>query len=312
MPELPEVEYVARQLRQTLVGRTIAAVRVNWPRTIAHPDAQAFCAELPGARVLGVDRRAKFLLISLSGEQSLVIHRRMTGNLLLVPAAAGNGSWEAVDDPYCRVVFLLDDGRRLVFTDPRKFGRIALYQANELAAALGGLGLEPLSDEFTPDALSRLLAGRARQIKPLLLDQTCIAGIGNIYADEALFQAGIHPLRQAETLTPDEVARLHAAIRAVLTLGIEHGGTTFGRHQDIWGEAGRNREHLAVYQRAGAPCLRCGTPLARIVVAQRGTYFCPTCQPAPQLAAPPVSQISEAPGKSDALQAEMLTDLPKP
>jgi formamidopyrimidine-DNA glycosylase len=281
MPELPEVEYVARQLRQTLIGRAISNVRVNWPRTVAHPDVQTFCAELPGARVVGIDRRAKYLLIFLSGEQVLLIHRRMTGNLLFFPAAAGDESWEETPDSYDRVVFLLDDGRRLVFTDPRKFGRIALYPTSELSAALGGLGLEPLSEEFTVDALAARLAGRSRQMKPLLLDQTCIAGIGNIYADEALFRAGIHPLRRAETLTPEEIARLHAAIRAVLELGIEYGGTTFGRHQDIWGEAGRNRDHLAVYQRAGQPCLRCGAPLARLVVTQRGTHFCPICQPPP-------------------------------
>jgi len=221
------------------------------------------------------------LLLSLSGEQALLIHRRMTGNLLLFPATPGDSPWESVADPYCRVVFLLDDGRRLVFTDPRKFGRVALYPNSALSAALDGLGLEPLSAEFTPQALAALLAGRSRQMKPLLLDQTCIAGIGNIYADEALFRAGVHPLRRAETLTTEEIARLHAAIQAVLTLGIEHGGTTFGRHQDIWGEAGRNRAHLAVYQRTGEPCLRCGTPLARLVVAQRSAHFCPTCQPAP-------------------------------
>lgn len=289
MPELPEVEYVARQLRQTLIGRAIRDVRVNWPRTIAHPDAQTFCAGLPGARVLGIERRAKYLLISLSGERALLIHRRMTGNLLLFPAAAGDGPWEVVSDPYCRVVFLLDDGRRLVFTDPRKFGRVALYPNRELAGALAGLGLEPLSEAFTPQALAALLAGRSRQMKPLLLDQTCIAGIGNIYADEALFRAGIHPLRRAETLTTEEIVRLHAAIQAVLTMGIEHGGTTFGRHQDIWGEAGRNRAHLAVYQRAGEPCLRCGTLLARLVVAQRGTHFCPACQPGPEAPAALVS-----------------------
>lgn len=281
MPELPEVEYVARQLRQALAGCTIRDARVNWPRTIAHPDVPTFCAEVAGASVLRVDRRAKYLLLFLSGEQALVVHRRMTGNLLLFPAAAEGALWEETPDPYCRAVFLLDDGRRLVFTDPRKFGRIALYPASELADALGGLGLEPLGDEFTPEALAGLLAGRSRQMKPLLLDQTCIAGIGNIYADESLFRAGIHPLRRAETLTREEIARLHDAIRAVLELGIEHGGTTFGRYQDIWGEAGRNREHLAVYQRDGEPCMRCGTPLVRVVVAQRGTHFCPTCQPAP-------------------------------
>ncbi len=279
MPELPEVEYVARQLRQILIDRVITEVRVTWPRTIAHPDAQALCAELPGARVLRIDRRAKFLLVYLSGERVLMIHRRMTGNLLLLPAAASGEPWEVVADPYCRVVFLLDDGRRLVFTDPRKFGRIALYPEQELAGALRSLGLEPLSEVFTPEALARLLAGRARQIKPLLLDQSLIAGIGNIYADESLFRAGIHPMRRADTLTPEEVVRLHVAIQAVLEVGIEHGGTTLGRHQDVWGQAGWNRAHLQVYGRAGEPCLRCGTPIVRMVIAQRSTHFCPMCQP---------------------------------
>ncbi len=279
MPELPEVEYVARQLRQTLIGRTITDVRVNWARTVAHPDAQTFCAELPGAEALRIDRRAKFLLIYLSGEQTLVIHRRMTGNLLIFPPANDGEAWEIVPDMHARVVFLLDDGRRLVFTDPRKFGRVALYPLAELASALSGLGLEPLSEAFTLEAFAKLLAGRARQIKPFLLDQSQVAGIGNIYADEALFRAGIHPLRRADSLTREEVARLHEAIQAVLELGIEHGGTSFSRHQDIWGQAGWNREHLQVYDREDAPCLRCGTPLVRMVIAQRSAHFCPTCQP---------------------------------
>ena len=279
MPELPEVEYVARQLRHTLIGRTITDVRVNWARTIAHPGVETFCAELPGAEALRVDRRAKFLLIYLSDEQALVIHRRMTGNLLIFPPVNEGEVWEVVPDAHARAVFLLDDGRRIVFTDPRKFGRIALYTLAELPNALSNLGLEPLSEAFTPEALARLLTGRARQIKPFLLDQSQIAGIGNIYADESLFRAGIHPLRRADSVTPEEVARLHAAIQAVLELGIEHGGTSFSRHQDIWGQAGWNREHLQVYDRAGDPCLRCGTQIARIVVAQRSAHFCPTCQP---------------------------------
>jgi formamidopyrimidine-DNA glycosylase len=279
MPELPEVEYVARQLRQTLIGRTITDVHVTWPRTIAHPDADTFCAELPGSQVQHVDRRAKFVVISLSGEHTLLIHRRMTGNLLIFPPAVEDTPWQGVSDPYARVVFLLDDRRRLAFTDPRKFGRIALYPSSELERALTGLGLEPLGEEFTPEAFARLLAGRARPIKPLLLDQSLVAGIGNIYADEALFRAGIHPLRRAETLTTEEIARLHEAIRAVLEVGIEHGGTTFSRHQDLWGQTGWNRDHLQVYHREGDPCLRCGASITRIVVAQRSAHFCPTCQP---------------------------------
>lgn len=281
MPELPEVEFVARQLRQTLIGRTITEVRVNWARTVAHPDVETFGAELPGAEVLRVERRAKFLLIYLSGEQALVMHRRMTGNLLIFPPVSAGEAWETIPDPYARVIFLLDDGRRLVFTDPRKFGRVALYSLTELAGALSGLGLEPLDESFTADALAKLLAGRARQIKPFLLDQSQVAGIGNIYADESLFRAGIHPLRRADSLTPEEIARLHEAIRAVLELGIEHGGTSFSRHQDVWGQAGWNREHLQVYNREGDPCLRCGASIARMVIAQRSAHFCPTCQPAP-------------------------------
>jgi formamidopyrimidine-DNA glycosylase len=279
MPELPEVEYVARQLRQTLIGRKIIAVQVNWARTIGHPDVEAFRAQLPGTRVRGVDRRAKLLLLFLSDGQALVVHRRMTGNILLFPAASEGTVWHELPDAYCRVAFLLDDGRRVAFSDPRKFGRISLYAADELKAALGGFGLEPLSAEFTAEALARLLKKHARQVKPFLLDQAAIAGIGNIYADEALFRAGIHPLRRTDTLASEEVGRLHEAIRAVLEVGIAHGGTTFGRHQDIWGEEGRNREHLLVYQHEKMPCVRCGTPIVRMVVAQRGTHFCPQCQP---------------------------------
>jgi formamidopyrimidine-DNA glycosylase len=279
MPELPEVEYVARQLRQTLIERTITAVQVNWPRTIGYPDVQLLCAQLAGAQISRIDRRAKLLLLFLSTGQALVIHRRMTGNILLFPTAPEGTAWQELPDPYCRVAFLLDDGRRVVFSDPRKFGRISLYAADELQTALGGFGLEPLGEQFTTAALARLLTSHARQIKPFLLDQTAIAGIGNIYADEALFRAGIHPLRRTDTLTSEEVGRLHEAIRAVLEVGIAHGGTTFGRHQDIWGEAGWNREHLLVYQHEEMPCARCGTSIVRIVVAQRGTHYCPQCQP---------------------------------
>lgn len=271
MPELPEVEYVARQLRDELVGRTIAAVDVLWPRAVEGLHPRALADRVVGQRVRAVGRRGKYVLVTLSSGDVLLVHRRMSGNLLLRKSNE--------DDPYARVSFTLGDGRRLVFSDPRKFGRLRLVATEGLPAVLGALGPEPLDDAFTPEALATRLAGRSRAIKALLLDQAAVAGLGNIYADEALFRAGIHPLRPAASLTRADVAALHAAIREVLLTGIEHGGTTFGRHRDAFNEAGTNVDHLEVYRRTGQPCRRCGTALQRIMVAQRGTHFCPVCQP---------------------------------
>jgi formamidopyrimidine-DNA glycosylase len=274
MPELPEVEYVARQLRDELVGRHITGVEVLWPPAISGMDPAAFAAQLIGRTIVGIDRRAKYLALELDDGHVLTIHRRMSGNLILT------GPDER--DPYARVVFTLDDGRRLVFSDPRKFGRIVLISREQLPALFSALGPEPLAADFTPAVLSRQLAGRNRAIKALLLDQSVVAGLGNIYADEALFRAGLHPLRPGSSLTPAEVAALHSAIQETLRLGIEHGGTTFGRHRDAYNEAGRNLDYLNVYRRTGEPCRRCGTPIARTVVAQRGTHFCPRCQRLPK------------------------------
>jgi formamidopyrimidine-DNA glycosylase len=273
MPELPEVEYVARQLRATLVGRRIVAVETRWERSIEGLTPEQFAALVSGRVVTQVGRRAKYLLLTLDDGALLTVHRRMSGNLLL---------WAASEpEPlYLRVAFTLDDGHRLAYTDPRKFGRIALVAPGaQMPAALAALGPEPLEDAFTPAALQAQLAGRRGAIKAALLDQRVVAGLGNIYADEALYRAQIHPLRSAASLTPEEVARLHAGIQGALETGIAHGGTTFGRHRDIYDEAGVNLEHVEVYRRTGQPCLRCGTPIARIVVAQRGTHFCPHCQP---------------------------------
>ena len=274
MPELPEVEYIARQLRHELIGRTITRADVLWPRSIAGCSPEEFAARIAGQSVTAVGRRAKYLLVELSAGDVLVAHRRMTGNLIFATAAN-------VTDPYTRVRFTLDDGRQLLFTDPRKFGRLMLVDAHDVPAVFAGLGPEPLDEAFTPAALAERLAGRSRAIKALLLDQSVIAGLGNIYADEALFRARIHPLRSARTLDMHEIAALHAAIRAVLLTGIEHGGTTFGRHRDVHNEAGTNLDHIEVYKRAHQPCVRCGTAIQRIVVAQRGTHFCPRCQPLP-------------------------------
>jgi formamidopyrimidine-DNA glycosylase len=271
MPELPEVEYIARQLRTQLVGQRISGVEVPWAPAISGMSPSEVAARLSGHTITGVERRGKYLLIALDDEQVLAVHRRMSGNLIFTALGA--------HDPYARVVFILDDGRRLVFSDPRKFGRVVLTTRDELPALFAALGPEPLEAEFTPDVLARRLAGRNRALKALLLDQSVIAGLGNIYADEALFRARLHPLRPANSLDAQEIAALHHAIQETLRLGIEHGGTTFGRHRDVFNEAGRNVEYLNVYRRTGEPCPSCGTPIARIVVAQRGTHFCPQCQP---------------------------------
>ena len=282
MPELPEVEYVARQLREALVGARIMRVEVFWPRAVSQVTPEELAARLADRRVLAVGRRAKYLVLTLDNGESLVIHRRMSGNLRLVRAD------EAA--PYTRVAFTLSNGRRLLFTDPRKFGRVTIVSPDELPTLFHRLGPEPLDSEFTSDVLAERLAGHRRAIKTTLLDQSVVAGLGNIYADEALFRAGIHPLRSAASLTPDEIAALHAGIQGALQTGIAHGGTTFGRHRGLYDEAGGNLEHVEVYRRTGQPCLRCGTPIIRIRVAQRSAHFCPHCQPAP--AAADVSETS--------------------
>jgi formamidopyrimidine-DNA glycosylase len=309
MPELPEVEYTARQLREAIIGATIREALVFWERTIGHPDLPDFQAEVADREILNVRRRGKYLILDLSGELILTIHRRMTGNLLLLPPGweidtslktSDPVSWNikgpSIQPPvgadlsrlspmyrpsdllYCRVCFNLADGRRLLFTDPRKFGRIELWPCKREQEALKGLGTEPLSEDFTLEILAKSLAGRKSSIKQALLNQEVIVGIGNIYADEALYYASIHPLRRADSLTSTEVHLLHEGIVSVLTLGIEHGGTSFSEYRDLWGEAGDNYNHVRVYHQQGTPCQRCGTPIERIVLAQRGTHFCPKCQ----------------------------------
>jgi formamidopyrimidine-DNA glycosylase len=201
----------------------------------------------------------------------------MSGNLRLARADE--------DAPYTRVAFLLSNGRRLLFTDPRKFGRVTVVAPDELPALFSRLGPEPLDTDFTPEVLAERLGKSSRAIKVALLDQSMVAGLGNIYADEALFRARIHPLRSAASLTSDEIIALHVGIQEALRTGIEHGGTTFGRHRGLYDEPGSNLEHVQVYHRTGQPCLRCGAPIERIRVAQRSAHFCPQCQPAPETAA---------------------------
>ena len=297
MPELPEVETVARDLQRWVVGATITGAEVRWERTIRHPQpGERFAAEVQGATIQRVGRRAKSVLLHLADGRVMTVALRMTGALIV--AAPGTP-----DDRYARVVFSLADGRELRYRDVRKFGRIGLWERGGVPRARRGGGRrrvaerrepyrvgdvfarhgpEPLAHSFSAARLAARLKGRSARLKTLLLDQTFIAGVGNIYADEALWRARLHPLRAADTLTDAEVRRLHRAIRSVLRQGIANRGTSFGDYVGADGEPGDNAERLSVYQRTGQPCLRCGRPISRIVVGQRSTHFCPHCQALPE------------------------------
>lgn len=277
MPELPEVETVVRDLRaHGLPDSVIRSVAVRWPRTIAELPPDAFCRALAGKTITDVSRRAKFIVVNLDSGDRLLIHLRMTGKLRFTAPGERPG-------PHDHVSLHLTDGRELIFNDTRKFGRFRLTQPGDDPFA--ALGPEPLEADFTPTLFKQRLKGKTRQIKPLLLDQTTVAGLGNIYVDEALWQARIHPERRADTLTAAEIRRLHAAIRTVLQRAIDNAGTTLGSGEanfySVAGRRGRNADALKVFRRDGMPCPRCGTVIDRIVVAQRGTHLCPRCQKCP-------------------------------
>ncbi len=269
MPELPEVETIARGLREPLIGRQFTGVRVGWENLVARPTVEKFKRGLVGQRILGVKRRGKYLVFALSGGGSLIVHLRMTGRLLIV-----NSGDEL--NKHDHLIFELDDGRELRFNNVRKLGRV--YLVDDEDEIVGRLGSEPLDEDFAPSDFAALLSGRRGMIKPLLLNQRFIAGVGNIYADEALFAAHIHPERRADTLTAEEIVDLYRAIRQVLAQGIQNRGTTFSDYLDAEGQEGGNQEHLRVFRRTGQLCPRCGTPIERTVVGGRGTYFCPRCQ----------------------------------
>lgn len=272
MPELPEVEHAARTLAAQVIGRKIVTVtRLDWERMVEIPAVEQFLTVLEGREIRAVSRRAKWILLTLDSGWTLALHLRMSGYITV------HGP-EAQPDIYTHLVLLLDDERQVFFHDTRKFGRARLLDADGLAALDAAHGVEPLSDLFTPELLAELLRRRRARLKPLLLDQRVIAGIGNIYADEALWRAQLHPLRSSASLDDDEIVRLHSGIRLVLLVGLEHGGSTLRDYRNSYGEAGTNQEHFNVYDRAGHPCPRCGTIIERIVVGQRGTHICPFCQ----------------------------------
>jgi formamidopyrimidine-DNA glycosylase len=278
MPELPEVETVARRLQTRLPGATIRGADVRWARTVAYPQpVERFELEVAGSTVERVGRRAKSVVLYLADGRVLTVALRMTGALLI--AAPGSAP-----DPHARVVFDLADGRELRFRDARKFGRIGLYPGRgrrRVADVFARHGPEPLAPSFTARRLAERLRRRTARLKSLLLDQSFVAGVGNIYADEALWRARLHPLRRADTLTDAEIRRLHRAIRAALREGLAGGGASYRDYVDPDGEPGLAAERMRVYRRTGEPCFRCGRPIERIVVGQRATHFCPRCQPAP-------------------------------
>jgi formamidopyrimidine-DNA glycosylase len=284
VPELPEVETVRRGLRPRVAGRVLARVEIRDGRLTAPLPPQELEAELAGERVLDVGRRGKYLVLALEGGRSLVVHLRMTGGFSL--AAAGDP-----DPAYLRARFWLDDGTRLDYTDIRRFGTMRLVEpAGAEAFWRRRVGPEPLSPEWTPRLLRTALAGRRAPVKALLLAQDVVAGIGNIYADEALWEARLHPLRAGGDLRPAEVRRLHAAVVAALQRGIDAQGASIRDYRDADGRRGSMQERFAVYGREGEPCPRCGTSIAKIRVAGRGTHFCPRDQrvaPRARRAAPP-------------------------
>lgn len=272
MPELPEVETASRDLDGLLRGaRFDGTVWTDWPKALGGLSPDAFGRAIAGREVAGVRRRAKWIVIDLSDGASLGLHLRMSGSATVSPPAAGR-------EPHVHVSLGLADGRRFDFRDVRKFGRLLHLAPEGREALFAPYGPEPLDAGFTAAALAGRLSHRRGALKPLLLDQRVVAGLGNIYVDEALFRAGLHPLRPAGGLGPKEVAALHRAIRQVLTESIARKGTTLRDYRTGTGEKGENQRHLAVYGRGGEACPRCGAAIARIVVGQRGTHFCPACQ----------------------------------
>ena len=264
MPELPEVETLIRILRPALNNKTILGCDLRWNRSLAAPSPAKFKKKIIGQEIQEITRRGKFLHLHLS-TSNLLIHLRMTGDLLVVLG----GYQPAKHD---RLILKLSDDVTLVFNDPRKFGRVWLV--DDPAEIFRDLGPEPFSGEFTPIRLYTALHARHRQLKPLLLDQTFLAGMGNIYTDEALFQAKLHPLTQSDSVSVDQAEALWVAVREVLEAGIRHNGSSI----DWVYRGGDFQNHLRVYGRAGKACPECGSKIKRIVIGQRGTHFCPHCQ----------------------------------
>jgi len=273
MPEMPEVETIRRTLTGKVEGRTIIRVQVGLSRLIKWPTASEFQAIIVGQTITSLGRRGKYLLFYLDNKYVMVVHLRMTGRLYYVTE-------DIVYDRFTHIIFDLDNGDTLLYADTRTLGTLYLLPQEELwrIAGLSSMGPEPLSDEFTLEYFTGMVNKRQAKIKPVLLNQKLIGGLGNIYVDEALAIAGIDPERPANSINETEARYLYQAVNQVIADGIAHGGTTFRDYRDGAGKSGSHQLHLNVYGRTNEPCHRCGTPISRKEVAGRGTHYCPNCQ----------------------------------
>ncbi|MBK8026611.1 MAG: bifunctional DNA-formamidopyrimidine glycosylase/DNA-(apurinic or apyrimidinic site) lyase [Chloroflexi bacterium] len=270
MPELPEVENVVRGLRAPLIGRVAGEMWYDWPRTIRLPDPASFASRITGQTFVAAERRAKYILLRLDHD-ILVVHLKMTGRLYVTDAVLSHP-----DDRWVHFRLGLDSGKELRFSDARKFGFVALVGSMEELAV--NLGPEPLEAEFTPAYMRERLARTQRGIKAVLLDQAFVAGVGNIYADEALWRARIHPMTPASRLSAAAIKRLHTAVRGALADGVEFEGASINWYRKPDGTTGEAQNHFSAYDQTGEPCPRCGTPIEKTRAAGRGTHFCPRCQ----------------------------------
>ncbi|MBI2830419.1 MAG: bifunctional DNA-formamidopyrimidine glycosylase/DNA-(apurinic or apyrimidinic site) lyase [Chloroflexi bacterium] len=274
MPELPEVETVKNELSPHVIGRRITGLTLFWEGMVKEPAVKEFCERTVGQEITGITRRGKYLILALSSGEAFIIHLKMSGSLFI-------GQDSSEPPRFTRAVICLDKGTKIFFRDPRKFGVMRVVKDSN--SVVGKLGPEALGNAFTPQLLAQQLANRAAPIKALLCDQNLIAGVGNMYADEALFVAKIHPLRTGASLSPQETNRLHSAIQQVLRAGISNKGASTDTYFRPDGTRGTAHLEFKVAHGRGKSCPVCGTLIERITVRNRGTYFCPKCQPSPNV-----------------------------
>ena len=267
MPELPEVETIRTELLPHVVGRTITGVDLFWERIVRQPSPEEFRSRIIGQKITDITRRGKYLFFHLDNGEVLVMHMKMTGSLIINPS----------DDRFSRAIFYFDNGTEMHFWDPRKFG--VMWLDGDDSAVLAKLGPEPLDEQFTQAILADIIRNRTAPIKPVLLDQSIIAGIGNMYADEALYDARIYPARPSGSLSDEEIKRLYKSIKKVLLKALKEKGASIRNYIRPDGSPGTAHDEFNVAHGVGKDCPRCGTPIRRIVLRGRGTYFCPKCQP---------------------------------